>query len=194
MQREDTGLLVVESDAGLYGVISERDLVCTLANEDGPGERVGNGLRDNSVGHGRTGRGYVRYRDIECSTPRIRRVPVTGPDRCAHRDRLDPRPPRPRVARVDRVVSGPLTEEDTPAVGGSADDVVGEGARVARQSRDSRGHAACATGVAATDASHGRGVVLRRSHGPGGRHRGTKRRHRPASPHRIADCHLARDR
>jgi signal-transduction protein with cAMP-binding, CBS, and nucleotidyltransferase domain len=79
MQREDTGLLVLESDSGLYGVISERDLVRALANETDPGDAS---VMDYATTRLVTAELGEETSDIahRMFDARIRRVPVTGPD------------------------------------------------------------------------------------------------------------------
>ena len=79
MQREDTGLLVVESDAGLCGVISERDLVGALANEADPGNLSVMDYATTRLVTAELGEDTsdIAHRMFDA---RIRRVPVTGPD------------------------------------------------------------------------------------------------------------------
>jgi signal-transduction protein with cAMP-binding, CBS, and nucleotidyltransferase domain len=79
MQRENTGLLVVESDAGLDGVISERDLVRALASETDPSNASVMDYATTQVVTAELGEetSDIAHRMFDA---RIRRVPVTGPD------------------------------------------------------------------------------------------------------------------
>ena len=95
--------------------------------------------------------------------------------------------------RSAREMSGPVTAADAPLVGAGS----GRADAHRRGHREPRLAGRLAHRPARAPAArppHRGGLVLRRPHGPGGGHRGVRRRHRTAPAHGPADRHVAAGR